>query len=137
MQYDMFLRSHNIACNNKKLENLPMCIIMAKPFNGTLYFFPHSLVGKESTCKAGDLGSIPGLGRSPGEGKDPTPVFWLGELHGLYSPWGCKELDMTYPSYIYKMDKATLFILIWKDLQEVVNAKSKVQTSYLFYREKK
>ena len=26
-------------------------------------------VGKESTCSAGDLGSIPGLGRSPGEGK--------------------------------------------------------------------
>ena len=26
-------------------------------------------VGKESTCNAGDLGSIPGLGRSPGEGK--------------------------------------------------------------------
>ena len=25
----------------------------------------------------------------------PTPVFWPGELHGLYSPWGCKELDMT------------------------------------------
>ena len=25
--------------------------------------------GKESTCSAGDLGSIPGLGRSPGEGK--------------------------------------------------------------------
>ena len=25
--------------------------------------------GKESTCDAGDLGSIPGLGRSPGEGK--------------------------------------------------------------------
>ena len=31
--------------------------------------FPHSSVGKESTCNAGDLGSIPGLGRSPGEGK--------------------------------------------------------------------
>ena len=25
----------------------------------------------------------------------PTSVFWPGELHGLYSPWGCKELDMT------------------------------------------
>ena len=25
--------------------------------------------GKESTCNAGDLGSIPGLGKSPGEGK--------------------------------------------------------------------
>ena len=30
---------------------------------------PHSSVGKESACNAGDLGSIPGLGRSPGEGK--------------------------------------------------------------------
>ena len=25
----------------------------------------------------------------------PTPVFCLGEFHGLYSPWGCKESDMT------------------------------------------
>ena len=31
--------------------------------------FPDSSAGKESTCNAGDLGSIPGLGRSPGEGK--------------------------------------------------------------------
>ena len=25
----------------------------------------------------------------------PTPVFWPGEFHGLYSPWGRKESDMT------------------------------------------
>ena len=25
----------------------------------------------------------------------PTPVFWPGELHELYSPWGRKESDMT------------------------------------------
>ena len=25
----------------------------------------------------------------------PTPVFWPGEFHELYSPWGRKELDMT------------------------------------------
>ena len=31
--------------------------------------FPHGSAGKEFTCNAGDLGSIPGLGRSPGEGK--------------------------------------------------------------------
>ena len=31
--------------------------------------FPYSSVGKESACNAGDLGSIPGLGRFPGEGK--------------------------------------------------------------------
>ena len=30
--------------------------------------FPHSSVGKESACNAGDPGSIPELGRSPGEG---------------------------------------------------------------------
>ena len=82
----------------------------------------------------GDLGSIPGLGRSPGEGigyplrdswasfvaqlvknppamqetwvqslggkilwrreRLPTPVFWPGEFHGLYSSWSQNELDM-------------------------------------------
>ena len=31
--------------------------------------FPGSLADKESTCNVGDLGSILGLGRSPGEGK--------------------------------------------------------------------
>ena len=31
--------------------------------------FPCGSTGKESTCNAGDLGSIPGLGRSHGEGK--------------------------------------------------------------------
>ena len=31
--------------------------------------FPRGSTGKESTCNMGDLGSIPGLGRSPGEGK--------------------------------------------------------------------
>ena len=30
--------------------------------------FPHSSVGKESACNAGDPGSIPESGRSPGEG---------------------------------------------------------------------
>ena len=31
--------------------------------------FPCGSAGKESTCNVGDLGSIPVLGRSPGEGK--------------------------------------------------------------------
>ena len=39
-------------------------------FNITpLLDFPGGSAGKESACNAGDLGSIPGLGRSPGEGK--------------------------------------------------------------------
>ena len=39
--------------------------------------FPGNSVGKESACNAGDLGSIPGLGRSPGEGKG-YPLQYLG-----------------------------------------------------------
>ena len=35
---------------------------------GYIVGFPHSSVGKEFACSAGDLGSITGLGRSPGEG---------------------------------------------------------------------
>ena len=122
--------------------------------------FPGSSASKESACNVGDLGLIPGLGRSPGQGNGyplqcsglesfmdcivhgvakesdmteqfslaltsvflgfpggsagkeswylqygrpgfdpwvgkipwrrerlPTPVFWPGEFHGLYSPW--------------------------------------------------
>ena len=35
------------------------------------------LSGKESACQAGDLGSIPGLGRSPGEGTS-YPLLYSG-----------------------------------------------------------
>ena len=39
--------------------------------------FPGSSAGKESTCNAGDPGSIPGSGRSPREGiGDPLQYFW-------------------------------------------------------------
>ena len=89
-----------------------------------------------------DPGSIPGSGRSPGEGivyplqyswvslvaqlvknppatqetwvqslgrEDPlekrkaniSPIFWPREFHGLFSPWGCKELDTTEKFYLY------------------------------------
>ena len=48
--------------------------------------------GKESACNVGDLGLVPGLGRSPGEGKGyPLPVLLPREFHGLYSPWVAKS----------------------------------------------
>ena len=43
----------------------------------TLWGFPQSPVGKESACNAGDPGSIPGSGRSPGEGKG-YPLQYCG-----------------------------------------------------------
>ena len=42
----------------------------------------------------GDLGSIPGLGRSPGEGKG-YPFQYSGLENSMDSPWGRKELDTT------------------------------------------
>ena len=67
----------------------------------TLRGFPYSSADKESACSAGDPGSIPGLGRSPGEGKG-CPLQYSGLensmdriVHGPYSPWGRKESDRT------------------------------------------
>ena len=55
--------------------------------------FPDSSVGKESACNAGDLGSIPGLGRSQGEGKGyPLQYSNLENsmdriVHGVAKSW--------------------------------------------------
>ena len=63
--------------------------------------FPGGSDSKESTCNAGDLGSIPGFGRSPGGGHgNPFQYSCLENPHGQrspegYRPWGRKELHMT------------------------------------------
>ena len=63
--------------------------------------FPGGSGSKESVYNAGDLGSIPGSGRSPRGGHDnPLQYSCLENPHGQRSlvgcsPWGCKESDMT------------------------------------------
>ena len=73
--------------------------------------FPGGADGEESACSAEDPGSIPGSGRSPGEGngnppqsdmteRQQQPVFLPGESHGQrsllgYGPWSSKETDVT------------------------------------------
>ena len=63
--------------------------------------FPGGSDGKESACNAGDLGLIPGLGRSPGGGHgNPLQYSSLENSHGQsslvgYSPWDHKESDTT------------------------------------------
>ena len=48
--------------------------------------FPDGSDGKESSCNAGDLGSVPGLGRSPGGGHgNPLQYFCLENPHGQRS----------------------------------------------------
>ena len=56
---------------------------------------PVGSAGKESPCSVGDLVD-PWVGKMPWRRKQLlTPVFWLGEFHGQYSPWGQKESDTT------------------------------------------
>ena len=62
--------------------------------------FPGGSDGKASVYNAGDLGSIPGLGRSPGEGNGNPFQDLPGKSHGQrslvgYSPWGRKDSDTT------------------------------------------
>ena len=58
--------------------------------------FPGGSGGKESACNTEELDLIPGLGRSPEEGNDyPLQYSGLENSHGLYSPWGCKQSDVT------------------------------------------
>ena len=62
--------------------------------------FPGGSVSKESVCNAGDLGSTPGSGRSPGEGNGNHSsilawrIPWTKEPDGLQS-MGQKESDTT------------------------------------------
>ena len=92
---------------NKKIPNLkmitgttvlrvttPFCPPLSKRLFGNILVykdFPCGSAGKESARNVGDLGSIPGLGRSPGEGKG-YPLQYSGLEN---SPWGCKESDTT------------------------------------------
>ena len=73
------------------------------PFNWhvPLTGFPGGSDGKESACNVEDLGSIPGLGRSPGGGHGNPPQYSCLEnpheqrsLVGC-SPWGGKESELT------------------------------------------
>ena len=57
--------------------------------------FPESAVGKESSCNLGDTGSIPGSGRSAGEGIGyPLQYSWdsfvaqlIENLHAIQETW--------------------------------------------------
>ena len=63
--------------------------------------FPGGLDSKASAYHVGDSGSIPGSGRSPGEGNgNPLQYSCLEKSHGWkslvgFSPWGRKESDTT------------------------------------------
>ena len=70
--------------------------------------FPGASYGKEPTCNAGHLGSIPGLGRSLGEGNGNSLQFpCLENPHGQrspegYSPWDCR-IEQNWASTVFSI----------------------------------
>ena len=79
--------------------------------------FPCGSAGKESACNAGDLGLVPGLGRSPGEGKDyPLQYSDLGKsmdciIHGVAkSQTRLSKFHFHFPQFLGKkeVEKAAL-----------------------------
>ena len=61
--------------------------------------FPHSSVGKESACNAGDPGSIPGWGRSPGKGIGyPLQYSWASLVAQLV-----KNLPATWETWVQSL----------------------------------
>ena len=84
--------------------SIPPLILPSSPSHSPLlpsslcpsHFPPCGSAGKESTCNTGDLGSIPGLRRSSGEGNG-YPLQYSGQENSTDcdSPWGHKELNMT------------------------------------------
>ena len=71
------------------IESMDMSLSKLQELAG----FPCGPAGKESACNAGDLGLIPGLGRSPGEGKG-YPLQYSGLENSMDSPWDHKESDI-------------------------------------------
>ena len=105
---------HKASLVTQLIKNLPSCsrpwfdswigtIPWRRDMLPSLVFlvFPGGSDGKESAGNAGDLGSIPGLGTSPGgRHRNPPQHSCRENPHGQrslagYSPWGLKELGMT------------------------------------------
>ena len=99
----------------------------------SLLGFPGGPYGKESACSVGDLGFIPEVGRSPGEGNgNPLQYCCLENPHGQrslagYFLWGREELDTTERLHIHifirdyylviKRNEIESAIVMWMNLK--------------------
>ena len=81
-------------------------ILKTAPPPGPLAGFSGGSDGKESACDAGDLGLIPGSGRSPWRRAwQPTPVFLPGESHGPRSLVGYSPRSVHAAGKRHKQEK--------------------------------
>ena len=77
--------------------------------------FPGSSAGKESTCNAGDLGSIPELGRSPREGIGYTlHNSWTSLVHSDGKESTCNVGDIGWENPLEESMATHSSILVWR-----------------------
>ena len=95
--------SSSFSKPNLNIWKFLVCIMLKPSMQGfkhdltSMEGFPGSSDSKTSACNAGDLGLIPGSGRSPGEGNGNLLQYSCLEnsMDGGYSPWDHKESDTT------------------------------------------
>ena len=78
-QGPMYSTGNYILCNDLYVKRASLLAQMVKNLPAMQETLVQSLVGKIPWTRE----------------RLPTPEFWPGEFHGLYSPWSHKELDMT------------------------------------------
>ena len=84
--------------------------------------FPDSSAGKEPACKAGDHGSIPGLGRSAGEKIGyPLQYSWPSLVAQLVKNLAIMWLNLTY----YHLQSVSLIAVLIKNLRLTLTIKMK------------
>ena len=73
--------------------------------------FPGGSHGKESACNAGDLGSIPGLGKIPWKrARQPIPVFLPGESPRTEKPGGLQSMGLQRVGYDWAIKHSSAFL---------------------------
>ena len=79
------MNSYLLRSQNVRQTWFRGCCLCA--YEKTCWGFPHGSDGKESACNVGDMGSISGSGRSPGEGMAThSKIFFLIEHIFCFSP---------------------------------------------------
>ena len=94
-------QSHQQRCD--LINTFPECIVLFSS-KFSILGFPGGSAGKESTCNVGALGSIPGLGRSAGEGKG-YPLQYSGLENSMDCLVHCVAKSSTRMSDLKKKEK--------------------------------
>ena len=97
----IYLYIHTYICGRNVMK-FRICFKLVGKMGGSInetmltvtligWWIPGSSAGKESACNVGDLGSIPGLGRSPGEGNG-YPLQYSGLENSIDYSMGLKRV---------------------------------------------